>query len=320
VIAQAHAVVTRSPLLSGLSPDEVAELVGLTSPWSAEAGELLYRQGDPADRLLVVTAGLLEASVRLPTGETRELAEVGAGALVGELALLARGPRMSTLRAIEPSEGVALSAEAFEFLRSQTRPAALAAVRAIGETALGRLQRVYELLLDDLDGGRLAALPVADGHLSEIDLIPDESLRQLLFFERFADGETGELTRGLRVLAGPRGAALPSTETLWIVLRGAVETALERDGARRRVRLAGPGRCVGHMSLLDGGTPDLPLRSVLRERAVLLEVPRDVGRELIAGDRHWQRRFAEALYDDVVRAVLAAETPQAPVVRHAWER
>lgn len=317
MIATAREVVARSPLLAGLSAAEIQELVALTSPWSAVPGELLYRQGDPGDRLYVVTAGLLEATVTLPTGDVRPLAEIGAGSLIGELALMARGPRLATVRAIERSEGVSLSIEAFELLRSQTRPAAHAAVRAIGQTALGRLHRVYELLLDDLGRGRLSGLPQPDGGLAESAPVSEDYLRRLLFFARFGPGEATALCRGLRVVEGPRGAPLDCENTLWLVLRGAVEVALERDGARRRVRLAGPGRCVGHLALREDGTPDLPLRSVLRERAVLLEIPREDGLRMADGDLPWERRFADAVHQDVVRAVIAAETPQAAVVRHA---
>lgn len=317
MIAQAREAVGRSALLSRLAPHEIEQLVALTSPWRAAAGETLFQQGDHADRLFVVTSGRLAASVKLATGDVRSLGELEGGALFGELALLARGPRMASVVALEDSEGVALSAEAFEFLRVQTKPAAHLAMRAIGEAALDRLHRVYELLLDDLGGGALPAFATSDGALVDADPVADAYLRQLLFFDRFEPGEAEALVGGLRVVAGQRGARLDCEDALWLVLRGAVELTLERDGARRRVRLAGPGRCVGHLAVRAEGAPDLPLRAVLRERAVLLEVPGDAGRAIMGGDEPAQRRFTEAFHEDVVRAVLAAETPQAAVVRHA---
>ena len=50
---------------------------------------------------------------------------------------------------------------------------------------------------------------------------------------------------------------------------------------------------------------------------MLLELPTRRARELMDGDEPWSRHFADAFHVDVMRAVLAAETPQAPVIRHA---
>ena len=83
----------RTGLFQGLSEHELAEIAAVTFPWRAAEGDVLFHQGDKGDRLLVVTAGTLEASARTPGGGERVFATIGAGKVVGELALLAGGRR-----------------------------------------------------------------------------------------------------------------------------------------------------------------------------------------------------------------------------------
>lgn len=320
---EAHGALAGSDLLAGLDREELEELAPLTRPWRAAAGETVLRQGEQGDRLLLVTAGRLGDYRRMPSGDELDLGEVGPGGVVGELALLAGGRRIASTRALEDSEGLSLSAAAFELLHLQTRPVAHAVVRRIGEAALGRLRLVYETLAGQLDeggAGRQLLIGAGDGE-PRLEVFPVEHtdvayLARTLFFERFAVDEIEAACAGLRILSAPRGVPLEVDGRLWIVLRGAVETLLDRGDVRRRVRIAGPGRCVGHLSLLDDDAPELPLVSALRERAVLLELPAPRARALMDGDDPWSRRFADAFHVDVMRAVLAAETPQAPVIRH----
>jgi len=65
-------------------------------------GEVLFRAGDPGDCAYVVEAGQLEVSVDRD-GQRDVLAEVGPGALLGEVALLDNGARMATVTATAPS-------------------------------------------------------------------------------------------------------------------------------------------------------------------------------------------------------------------------
>src|SRR5690349_6669430 len=65
-------------------------------------GELLFREGDPADCAYVLESGRLGVTVQRDGG-SHVLAEMNAGSLVGEMALLDRGTRTATVTALEPS-------------------------------------------------------------------------------------------------------------------------------------------------------------------------------------------------------------------------
>jgi CRP-like cAMP-binding protein len=98
------------------------------------------------------------------------------------------------------------------------------------------------------------------------------------------------------------------------VLRGAVQTSVIGRAGKQRVRLAGPGRCVGHIGVLDENPHAPQLETVLRERAVILEIPHARAQELLERNAPAAQRFAAAFFDDIVRALLAVEAQLVPIL------
>lgn len=86
--------------------------------------------------------------------------------------------------------------------------------------------------------------------------------------------------------------------------------------AARRLRLAGPGRAVGHLGLLDEHAFIERRESRARERAILLEIPWPRLRELLNAQDASSRRFAAALWTDVVRALEHGQRPLAHMGAH----
>lgn len=65
-------------------------------------GELLLREGDPADALYVVASGRLQAFVASEGTETL-VGEIGRGEVIGEMGILGDEPRSATVRALRDS-------------------------------------------------------------------------------------------------------------------------------------------------------------------------------------------------------------------------
>ena len=78
-------------------------------PLDLQAGEVLFRQGEEADGLYVVAAGSVGVYSRLPGGREVEVAVLGEGEVVGELALVDGGTRAATVRALEPAAALFFS-------------------------------------------------------------------------------------------------------------------------------------------------------------------------------------------------------------------
>jgi CRP/FNR family cyclic AMP-dependent transcriptional regulator len=84
----------RLPPFSDLSPEELLGVSAIAERRVFELGTILFMEGDEADGLYAVGAGQLVVE-----RGGRELARLGAGEVVGELAVLDGAPRTATVRA-----------------------------------------------------------------------------------------------------------------------------------------------------------------------------------------------------------------------------
>ncbi len=103
-------------LCRGLDADAVSELERLLQRRRFDAGELIVRSGDAADRFFLLTGGKVSVTIDLPSGERQRLATLSAGMTFGELAVLSDALRTADVRADEPSECWALSVDDFRTL------------------------------------------------------------------------------------------------------------------------------------------------------------------------------------------------------------
>ena len=118
-----HATLERLPLLSGLTPAERGQAIDQIEVRQYGAGEVVFHQGEPGDRLYTIVEGRLAVLVQpadappddsgAPDPDGQTVAELGAGDYFGEIALLDDGPRTATVRALVPSTCYALSREGF---------------------------------------------------------------------------------------------------------------------------------------------------------------------------------------------------------------
>lgn len=122
-------------LFRGVSPKALAELLSLAPPVRHAAGDVVFRQGDPADMGLLLVDGRLVVSVRV--GDVvRQVGDVKPGEIVGETALLSpNGKRSATVVASVPSSALKLSWYMFE------KAPRNAAVIALEQHLLGALVR-----------------------------------------------------------------------------------------------------------------------------------------------------------------------------------
>jgi CRP-like cAMP-binding protein len=90
-------------LFSELANEHLRLLAFGSENVSCPSGTVLYRQGDPADGAYVVVKGRV-VLFRDRDGASEDLATVEAGAMLGEMALIADTRRMTHARADMPTE------------------------------------------------------------------------------------------------------------------------------------------------------------------------------------------------------------------------
>jgi len=115
----------KSPLFQGLSDEELQQLMDMAEPVSLRAGDILIKQGDPGDSAYVVIKG--EFEIQKQSGQSLIKIDVrNPGDVVGEMALLSRGPRNASVISKTDSETLRIPQEAFEKLLSSSSTAAMA--------------------------------------------------------------------------------------------------------------------------------------------------------------------------------------------------
>jgi len=123
-------------LFSFLPPAEMERVASHLQRVDAESGDVLMRQGDRGDRVFLVKSGTVEV-----ISDGFHVTDLGAGSLVGEIALLRDVPRTATVRVADPAELYALERD--EFLRIVTGDVTVAG--QAGAIADARLSELGEM-------------------------------------------------------------------------------------------------------------------------------------------------------------------------------
>ncbi len=118
-------------LFPGSDGPLVADLVERVEFVVLSAGTVLFQEGDPADAAYVIVSGRVRVLVRRDDGWASPIAEVGAGELIGEMALLDDIDRTATVVAARDSVVARLPREDFESLATSHPKAMLAVTRTI---------------------------------------------------------------------------------------------------------------------------------------------------------------------------------------------
>lgn len=171
-------------LFEGLRDEAIGAVAEAGASRHLERGDLLFRQGEPADELFVVRSGRLAIATRSIDGRESMVALMEAGDLFGEMSLFDGRGRSADARALEASEVLAIP---------------FAPVKAALERQPDALWHVVELL-----AGRLRTTDEALADSVFLD-VPGRTAKRLLELAGEADEFQLPLTQ--EELAGLVGAS-----------------------------------------------------------------------------------------------------------------
>lgn len=133
-----------APLFSVLPSEDMRELATKFYASRYQRSEAIFREGEPAERLFLISSGRVKLHVNSPRGNELLVAVVGRGQIFGELAVIDRGPRAMSARAMEESVVFALSGDTF-WTMLETHPAL---ARRLLELMARRLRRADQASQD----------------------------------------------------------------------------------------------------------------------------------------------------------------------------
>jgi CRP-like cAMP-binding protein len=140
------------PLFSDLSEQEVIDVLRLAKVVTFSAGDYLCRKGEQADCMFVVESGDLSVEVPTKARDSVEITKLGAGAIIGELALVAGEPRSADVVAGSDVQAYRVDRTEFDNMRLDLHPAAFKMLRRIAVTVCGRLRDINTAVAGEVGG------------------------------------------------------------------------------------------------------------------------------------------------------------------------
>ncbi len=102
-------MIGHSKFFADFTRDDVQRLTAFTQIYRAEAGQMIIREGDVDDYMLLIIQGRVEIVKNDSHGNLQPMTSVGPGATLGEMSMIDGEPRFATCMALEPTTFAVLS-------------------------------------------------------------------------------------------------------------------------------------------------------------------------------------------------------------------
>lgn len=300
-----YAILRKVPAFAGLADEDCDAVLRVVRARKGNHGDVLFRQDQPGDAMVIVLEGELSCTVRAPEGE-REIARLGPGELVGEMALFDNEPRSATVRTDRGATVLELSRAALARLRIEA-PRVCAQIHGNMLLAIARRLREAGSLVRDVPS-RASAPPSSPASrrrlgVSELRAFPiladrtDADLELLGYVSTLRAFRPGEdLMR-----QGDAGDAC------FFLLAGSV--SVTRSDRAEPLATLTSGALVGQLSLIDRA-PRSATVSALSDVAAL-EIPAASFGNLLRSHVAIALRFQEQVCLAGVRQLRAATARRA---------
>lgn len=138
------AALASRPLFAALTDATIGRLAAAARRQRLAKGQSLFEQGDPSDAVYVVMAGQVAVGTVGAEGEETHFADLTAGAVFGEMAVIDGGPRTAGITAVSATEVLRLPGAVFIDALSTEPAFALSVLQDV----IGKL-RAADIRLED---------------------------------------------------------------------------------------------------------------------------------------------------------------------------
>ena len=218
--------ISQVPLFEGLDEAQQNSLRSKMGQTTLRRGEVLFEEGEPGNRLYIITEGKVKLGHTSMDGRENLLAVLGPGEIIGELTLFDPGPRSTTATAVSPVTLLHLDHADLNAILDTNPTMGKHMLRALARRLRRTNESLADLVFSDVPGRVAKALldladrfgtPAEDGVHVPHDLTQEE-LAQLVGASR----ETVNKSLADFVSRG------------WIHLEGRAVTLLDLDRLARR--------------------------------------------------------------------------------------
>ena len=164
------------PFFEHLDEDERAEFEELSEPVRFEAGQRIFEEGAPEERLYVITSGTVEVYKSVLPGRRQRLATIEAPTVVGEMGLLTEPRAAASVEAMTMVEAHGVGRDRLLEMLDADSPAACKLVYEIGRTLAERMAATNETVAEVI-----SRLENAVGRSEDIDVFRDQLIQDWSF-------------------------------------------------------------------------------------------------------------------------------------------
>ncbi|MBM4394151.1 MAG: cyclic nucleotide-binding domain-containing protein [Deltaproteobacteria bacterium] len=285
------------------TPDPRALLAGVLPIRIVNEGEVLFREGEPGDSMVIVFAGMLRIEVGVRGGGSVEIGQAGPGQVVGEMTCLDPAPRSATVTAALDSTIITLDRGTLNSLRTSA-PAVFTEVLKVVIAQVTHRVREADERVGDLAAG-LGVPPPAAGSPSPGGPPPGPAQAPAGFSATEMALLDGALPResfddgGVVCREGAPGGSC------FVLRSGAVEVRKGVDGGEIVLAVLAPGAIIGQMALVD----ERPRSATVRCRGPVdvLVLDRDLFDRMLSAQAPLALRLQEQIAISGIRQLRNAD-------------
>lgn len=141
------AVLTEHPLFEAMAPELLAPVLDQPDTIELREGQMLFRQGDRADRIYVLASGAVELLAERADLPEEILARLGPGEFVGANALMPDFRHAAAARVVQSARAVVISGPAFHRLLEADFALTLSLIAVMAGSLRGQIREITELKL-----------------------------------------------------------------------------------------------------------------------------------------------------------------------------
>ncbi len=138
-----------------LSPNIVEQIAAIATCRHFRAGQVIYLEGDVADKLYILEKGWIKATRISREGREQAMLFLEAGEIFGDIAVFSETTYPGTVTALEDVDVWEIPAQEFLQLIQELPPLAMAIIRHLSDRVLHYIKLVEDLSLRDVEA-RLA--------------------------------------------------------------------------------------------------------------------------------------------------------------------
>ncbi|MGV3757405.1 MAG: Crp/Fnr family transcriptional regulator [Verrucomicrobiota bacterium] len=142
-----HESITKHPFFDGMKPDHLAILVGGVKEVQFRAGDILFREGEPASHFYLIQTGKITVESRKPGGSA-VLQTLNAGEVLGWSWLFPPFYWHFQARAVESSHVIMLSGTYLLAAAERDHDFGYELMKRVSQLVISRLQATRKLLLE----------------------------------------------------------------------------------------------------------------------------------------------------------------------------